>query len=266
MPRFSLRVKWEGTRELLGLDFDTLQKGSPVFSEELWDDKTLVKYEAVVVEISRPAPGSGDKYRVVLNYDGDAPQHRDIERHSEITWGDFVTEIDPLTFQGTAVKADDPEFTALGVRVLDSDLFSKEYETVNRVKRRGQELLRDDLLKRDGGCAITGETWSAVLEAAHIRPASDGGPAHWDNCLLLRMDLHWLFDHHKLEISPEGVVTLAGAPAQSMYAGAQAARLNPQVLERVADALRQRAAAKAGAGPKAIAARQAETGTDEGAL
>ena len=43
-------------------------------------------------------------------------------------------------------------------------------------------------------CAITGERTLPVLEAAHIKPYVSGGPHQPENGLLLRSDLHRLFD------------------------------------------------------------------------
>jgi putative restriction endonuclease len=43
-------------------------------------------------------------------------------------------------------------------------------------------------------CAITGERTLPVLEAAHIKPYSSGGPHAPENGLLLRSDLHTLFN------------------------------------------------------------------------
>lgn len=43
-------------------------------------------------------------------------------------------------------------------------------------------------------CAITGEKVLPVLQAAHIRPLAQDGPNRVENGLLLRSDLHTLFD------------------------------------------------------------------------
>jgi putative restriction endonuclease len=43
-------------------------------------------------------------------------------------------------------------------------------------------------------CTITGERTLPVLEAAHIKPYGEGGPHQPENGLLLRSDLHTLFD------------------------------------------------------------------------
>jgi putative restriction endonuclease len=52
-------------------------------------------------------------------------------------------------------------------------------------------------------CAITGEKTLPVLEAAHIRPVSAGGEHRVDNGLLLRSDIHTLFDRGYVTVTPD---------------------------------------------------------------
>ena len=52
-------------------------------------------------------------------------------------------------------------------------------------------------------CAATGERVLPVLEAAHIRPYSEGGEHRVDNGLLLRSDLHTLFDQGYVSVTPD---------------------------------------------------------------
>jgi putative restriction endonuclease len=59
-------------------------------------------------------------------------------------------------------------------------------------------------------CAITGSKIRPVLQAAHIRPVTEGGEHRLDNGLLLRSDVHTLFDkgylaidsRYRLRVSP----------------------------------------------------------------
>jgi putative restriction endonuclease len=51
-------------------------------------------------------------------------------------------------------------------------------------------------------CAITGSRIRPVLQAAHIRPVTEGGEHRLDNGLLLRSDVHTLFDRGYLGIDP----------------------------------------------------------------
>ena len=52
-------------------------------------------------------------------------------------------------------------------------------------------------------CAITGERTLPVLDAAHIKPYSESGPHRLDNGLLLRTDVHTLFDAGYLTVTPD---------------------------------------------------------------
>jgi putative restriction endonuclease len=52
-------------------------------------------------------------------------------------------------------------------------------------------------------CAITGERTLPVLEAAHIKPYGSGGPHELENGLLLRSDLHTLFDQGYLTVDAD---------------------------------------------------------------
>jgi len=52
-------------------------------------------------------------------------------------------------------------------------------------------------------CAVTAERTLPVLQAAHIQPYAEEGPHLISNGLLLRSDLHTLFDRGYLTISEE---------------------------------------------------------------
>jgi len=51
-------------------------------------------------------------------------------------------------------------------------------------------------------CAVTAERVLPVLQAAHIRPYAHGGEHRVDNGLLLRSDLHTLFDRGYVTVTP----------------------------------------------------------------
>lgn len=52
-------------------------------------------------------------------------------------------------------------------------------------------------------CAITGEKVLPALEAGHIKPYSDGGEHRVSNGILLRRDIHRLFDLGYVTVSPD---------------------------------------------------------------
>ena len=69
--------------------------------------------------------------------------------------------------------------------------------------RRGQPAFRAALLAAyDGRCAVTGCNVEAVLEAAHISPYTEPSSDHACNGLLLRADIHTLFDCGLLAFDP----------------------------------------------------------------
>lgn len=69
--------------------------------------------------------------------------------------------------------------------------------------RRGQQKFRDNLRTRYGDqCMISGCKVLDVLEAAHVRPYLGALDNHPENGLLLRADLHTLFDLDLVGIEP----------------------------------------------------------------
>jgi len=87
------------------------------------------------------------------------------------------------------------------------------------VRRQGQPKFREALMAAyEGKCAITGCDIEAVLEAAHIAPYFGKDSNVVQNGLLLRADIHTLFDLGQLKISPEGRVELHKRLLGSVYA------------------------------------------------
>ena len=79
-----------------------------------------------------------------------------------------------------------------------------ELRAFMRVLRRGQPAFRRNLLAAyERKCCISGWGPEAVLEAAHIEEHSKSGLNALSNGLLLRSDLHVLFDEGLLKIHPE---------------------------------------------------------------
>lgn len=91
------------------------------------------------------------------------------------------------------------------------------------VSRRGQQRFRQSLLEAyQGRCAITGCAIADVLEAAHILPYRGPQTHEVSNGLLLRANIHTLFDLDLLKIHPtEMRVELSPSLADSDYASYQ---------------------------------------------
>lgn len=95
-----------------------------------------------------------------------------------------------------------------GLRETDSDEFSgtearfgEAYLTHGRLGQGAFRVLVTDAYQRR--CAVTGEKTLPVLEAAHIKPYAENGPHRISNGLLLRSDLHTLFDLGYITVTPD---------------------------------------------------------------
>lgn len=76
-------------------------------------------------------------------------------------------------------------------------------------QRRGQKRFRDSLISRYGPrCMVTGCDLLDVLEAAHVWPYRGQEDNHPENGLLLRADIHTLFDLDQLAVDPETLTVL----------------------------------------------------------
>ncbi|WP_145883039.1 HNH endonuclease signature motif containing protein [Streptomyces sp. BK340] len=92
--------------------------------------------------------------------------------------------------------------------------------------RRGQDAFRKALVREYGMfCAVTGPTPAEALEAAHLRPFAVTEQHHVEEGLLLRADIHRLFDSGLLAIGPNLLVSIA--PSLLGYTGYRALHGTP---------------------------------------
>lgn len=91
-------------------------------------------------------------------------------------------------------------------------LIERQRVLVSVLARPGQAQFRNDLLKAyNTTCLLTRDTIPEILEAAHIRPVEHDGPDDVANGLMLRVDIHRLFDSGNIRIRPTGELVLSEA-------------------------------------------------------
>lgn len=137
----------------------------------------------------------------------------------EDKWIPVPRDWSPNIVQGKTYSTESPEGASLWDEVqarLDNAFVLAESTPQNFVvrERYGREQLIHPRLGQgafrvlvteayDRRCAITGEKTLPVLDASHIKPYSEGGPHSVNNGLLLRKDLHTLFDRGYMTVTED---------------------------------------------------------------
>jgi len=84
---------------------------------------------------------------------------------------------------------------------IDGPMYGGEIAVRPRLGQGAFRVLVTDAYERR--CAVTREKALPVLQAAHIRPVSAGGVHSLDNGLLLRSDIHALYDRGYVTVTPD---------------------------------------------------------------
>ncbi len=127
---------------------------------------------------------------------------------------------------------------------LDQITDQRVRQMLEVIQRRGQSKFREKLVAAyRGRCQVTGCNAVEALEAAHISPYMGELTNHVQNGLLLRADLHSLFDLGLLSIDPTRMqVVLSDRLRETQYGKLAGCRIelpeNPQ-LAPSSDALNQ---------------------------
>lgn len=115
------------------------------------------------------------------------------------------------------------EITQSGYDLIQSSI-SKQHLVIDEITlreiktRRGQPKLRKFLLDIfDRKCCITNCNVEGVLEAAHIIPHSEESNYSISNGLLLRADIHTLYDLNLISIDNNGKVFISESLRHSEY-------------------------------------------------
>jgi predicted restriction endonuclease len=95
---------------------------------------------------------------------------------------------------------------------------ARERTLRNIVARRGQRKFRNELIAIYKQCVISGCTVTRALEAAHIIGYNGKKTNHIQNGLLLRSDIHTLYDLGLISINPDSLsVEIADELRDSEY-------------------------------------------------
>ena len=139
--------------------------------------------------------------------------------------GGTGTEIELLAAEQERLAAESHSFNPVGI------IDSRQRVLAQIVRRRGQKEFREQLLVAYGRrCAITGCDAVEALEAAHIVPYQGDDTNSIQNGLLLRADVHTLFDLGLIGVNPETREVVTSAKLKpTMYGDLAGVRLRATI-------------------------------------
>lgn len=193
--------------DLLGIPHHTTSRGSTVRRDFLEDvGKALGIPEATL----RGLPLKDDVLAAVVEAATRLPMNPELYSPGGTVTNEVLQVIiDGITVNGVPGRDVPQNDTSPPLDDLYGDLDfdpdelkdERDRRLIEKVIREGQDRFRTALLEAyDGKCAISGYDAPETLEAAHIFPYTGPASNRVSNGLLLRSDLHALFDRGALAI------------------------------------------------------------------
>ncbi|MYE88360.1 hypothetical protein F4X33_05120 [Candidatus Poribacteria bacterium] len=229
---------WGGP-ELIALDVSNPQKFETVeqFSE---DCDESIKYK-VRVQIEKD---DDETNYIHIEYKKEDNDHLfdtpDIDKDT-LVWGTHILIVKAGESFGESrwiVKGVDQK----GPGWRQEQTIGERRKVTTTVLQRDQAKFRKMMLSKYGHCAVTRESCREVLEAAHIVAVKDGGQEVISNGILLRADLHKLFDADppRFEICSQTGKIQVDKDFRYGSFDLNSAQIERELLEEIADALDHR--------------------------
>jgi len=117
----------------------------------------------------------------------------------------------------------------------DYERYGSEYLTRARLGQGSFRILVTDAYHRR--CAVTNEKTLPALEAAHIKDYSQSGPHRTNNGLLLRADIHRLFDDGYVTIDPDLKFIVSSRVKEQFENGKEYYRFDGKKLQNLPESL-----------------------------
>jgi hypothetical protein len=233
-------IEWLNSIEYIDLDIGNLDINTSIEStKEYWqEERKWIDY----ITSSSVKNITDSIFEITIDYSIDNNPHLSDD---DAPMGTSKIILDKSMFSGTAEwfgnKNKEHDGKVKWHRI-DTPLISKKKRVTTTKQQREQAKFRKLQLAVDNCCALTSEKTPEALEAAHIISASNGGIETINNGILLRSDLHKLYDSNKFEISTCGkVVNIKENDISSAYVKLLAnATIPDTVTPRVSDAIKKR--------------------------
>jgi len=232
MSRISDVVGWRGANEgdILVLTRTTGQPASAFHMSREELGRSLDTVPRAVLQRVREIERSGGAVRGVFTILNDSSQEplQGSNNHST-PFTQYDSNGDPFGSEGH--QDDDFDVNA----ALDEEV---GYEVALRRSRPGQTPFRNALIRAYGPrCLVTGTVGEEVIEAAHIIDAGGEETMHPRNGLLLRRDIHRLWDLGLLKIHPDTLEIQVDPNLDEEYTRLDGERLQVDTIGPDRDAL-----------------------------
>ena len=218
-----IQVTWPGGQGypeeiecIYGIDVGNIDQ-IPPFAEtrSVWAGRSF-RY-AVDTHIERPG---ADEARLIVHYDPTNPENEDIaeEWPGDEYWGTNTIILNQGEQHGICQWQHLGAEDVIEVPWIAFDLEANRAPPSEKYLRskRAAEFRSMICAYDDSRCVLTGETTIEALDAAHLIPAAEGQNDTPFNGIVLRADLHRLFDTCLFTFGPDGRVAFpAGRPGLS---------------------------------------------------
>jgi len=242
MTKCILKIRWSNSVEYIAFDLSSAPNETDIETFEIWDSGKRIAYVASCTRSVKQG-----RVNVALDYTNEANAlaaewegaDLGISRiifSSDLSEADVEWEsiIDPVNYSGRAIDCK-------VIAISNAD----EKRDITRAKRTaierpGQALLREMLLAIDACCAVSEERTATALEAAHVKAVADGGTDSISNCILLRADLHRLYDAGVFRIEANGRLRVIAPVSDTYMSMLEDARIPESVIARIQSILQVR--------------------------
>lgn len=239
----TLRIRWSKD-EIEYIKLSDLRKGGTTETLALWPGHIAkrVNYSARVIDIHQKAEWTHAELRYELSLQKDKHANEQNDVHDgvlSLTWS-AREKVGSGIWKGDSRSDYDGKGKG---KIMGGLRLDASRRKLNLTARPRRDRLRNDMLFFDGCCVLTKEGQIEALEVAHVIDVKGGGNDVPANLILLRADLHRLFDARLLNFK----ITKSGARAHfhesvsPLYRSMQGVPLSSDTFSRVREALALRA-------------------------
>lgn len=228
-------VHWDNSDEYIELDIENINEAVSIEKTiEYWkNENKWVTYNTA----SNIKSLDNNLVEIKLSYEQENNQGFKLD---EVLWGNSTIIVNLNESSGKAIWDDTnnkKENGEVKIEIIKRNLKNNKQRITTTKLQRAQAQFRSAFLALDKHCVVTGESLPDVLDAAHIISAKDGGSEVLQNGILLRTDIHRLYDANLFSIMPDGSLQVSSELSGHYHRLLNGKSLAKEVSARISIAL-----------------------------